>query len=173
MAWDPTLKARPTVHRGVQMRSRLEAGFAAWLDGAGIRWDYEPCAFSSGAGQYLPDFRLHDVPILGYPDGTPIYVEVKPTLDGLTAAPQLRVIWKSEPRAVLLIATPPDDGDLGAPSAFIQARIVLPVSLGAPATCVALWCKSTPVDGDERLGLAVPYDAVGGPWAGKWWQVAS
>ena len=51
-------KPRPTVYKGIQMRSRLEAGFAAWLDGRFIKWHYEPCAFADERGQYLPDFEL-------------------------------------------------------------------------------------------------------------------
>lgn len=54
-----TFKARPTMYGGHRMRSRLEAGFAAWLDQWGIKWEYEPEAYAAaGLGQYLPDFRL-------------------------------------------------------------------------------------------------------------------
>jgi hypothetical protein len=52
------LRARPTTYNGIEMRSRLEARVAAWLDDVGIPWEYEPRAFASAQGQYLPDFQL-------------------------------------------------------------------------------------------------------------------
>lgn len=54
--------ARPTIHGGIRMRSRLEAGFARWLDEQGIEWQYEPYALSGERGQYLPDFVLPQCP---------------------------------------------------------------------------------------------------------------
>ncbi len=73
-------KPRPTTYNGIEMRSRLEAGYAAWLDQWGFNWEYEPRAFASDAGQYLPDFRLRDVPEAradGQAGSLDIYVEVK------------------------------------------------------------------------------------------------
>jgi hypothetical protein len=46
-----TLTARPTTNRGVQMRSRLEARYAAWLDRHGFTWEYEPRCYATEAGQ--------------------------------------------------------------------------------------------------------------------------
>lgn len=67
-----TNKSRPTLYRGIQMRSRLEADFAAYLDVKHPgRWEYEPTCFAGPQGQWLPDFRI------GAP-GTGQYVEVKP-----------------------------------------------------------------------------------------------
>lgn len=60
------VRAVPTVHRGVQMRSHLEARWASVLDTAGIRWEYEPQVIPLGQargkwlGGYLPDFWLPD-----------------------------------------------------------------------------------------------------------------
>lgn len=62
---------RPTTHRGVQMRSRLEATAAAALDCHRLPWKYEPECFSDPEGQYLPDFLVG-------PPGAEWYVEVKP-----------------------------------------------------------------------------------------------
>jgi hypothetical protein len=65
-------KGRPTLYKGIQMRSRLEADFAAYLDVKHPgRWEYEPTCFAGPQGQWLPDFRI------GAP-GTGAYVEVKP-----------------------------------------------------------------------------------------------
>jgi hypothetical protein len=71
---------RPTIYRGIQMRSRLEADFARWLDQRGRRWTYEPQCFAGPHGQYLPDFHVpimqpSDDPSDDYGDQ---YLEVKP-----------------------------------------------------------------------------------------------
>lgn len=100
-----TWKARPTVYHGIQMRSRLEALWAAeWdqrrSDGELIGWQYEPKAFATRRQQYLPDFRLDY--------GTSVeYVEVKP--GSLSAAElyglmdRMATVWYSEPNAGLVV----------------------------------------------------------------------
>lgn len=65
------IPARPTLYKGIRMRSRLEADFAAYLDGRPEPWAYEPECFSSDSGQWLPDFRVDGSP-------NPIYIELKP-----------------------------------------------------------------------------------------------
>lgn len=62
------IKARPTVYKGIQMRSRLEADYAAHLDRNGEEWGYETECFASSDGQWLPDFRV---------SGADVLVEVK------------------------------------------------------------------------------------------------
>lgn len=53
--------AIPTVYRGIQMRSRAEARWAAFFDMSGWRWTYEPVDLPG----YIPDFILHgDAPVL-------------------------------------------------------------------------------------------------------------
>jgi hypothetical protein len=47
---------RETLYRGVKMRSRLEADYAANLDRQQYRWAYEPTCFAGPGGQWLPDF---------------------------------------------------------------------------------------------------------------------
>lgn len=66
-----TIPARPTIYKGVRMRSRLEAKVAETLDWYRFPWRYEPQCFASELGQYLPDFQLFD---------TDVYLEVKPQL---------------------------------------------------------------------------------------------
>ncbi len=100
------IPARPTVYKGIQMRSRLEADYASALDRDGEKWEYEPTCFAGPDGQWLPDFRI------GH-DG--IYVEVKPAyliewdtpdLDGVyervdKVLRRMTVAWLSEPQAPL------------------------------------------------------------------------
>ena len=60
----------PTTYRGVRFRSRLEAKWAAFFDGLGWPWEYEPFDLNG----YIPDFVL---PF----DAGPLLVEVKPDTD--------------------------------------------------------------------------------------------
>lgn len=102
MAENTRFKPRPTTYRGVEMRSRLEARYASWLDQAGATWKYEPCAFADGADQYLPDFRVDHVQMFKR-DHT-VYVEVKPTVEqAIDAIPRMAIIWASEPDALLVV----------------------------------------------------------------------
>lgn len=93
------LTARPTIYKGVEMRSRLEAKWAQKFDRAGWEWEYEPCAFGDEIGQYLPDFRYTDT------NGTVVYLEIK----GQVADPgaicrRMEIIWSSDPTATLILA---------------------------------------------------------------------
>jgi hypothetical protein len=56
----------PTLYRGGQYRSRLEARWAAFFDLAGLPYIYEP----SDHGGYVPDFLI--------PGKNPLFVEVGP-----------------------------------------------------------------------------------------------
>ena len=102
---DHAMKPRRTMHRGIEMRSRLEANWAAALDREGIAWVYEPLAFSSKSGQYLPDFFIEPLNL---------YLEVKPVDEVLGNyqhgwLTRMEIIWESDPTAALmLVAGPPD-----------------------------------------------------------------
>jgi hypothetical protein len=65
---DPT--GIPTIYRGVQFRSRLEAKWAAMFDLLGWTWQYEPCDFPG----WIPDFALTGKA------GNMVLVEVKPVV---------------------------------------------------------------------------------------------
>jgi len=54
MNYDPNIPAIPTVYKGTEMRSRLEAKWAAFFDAVGLPWEYEPIKL----GVWCPDFRL-------------------------------------------------------------------------------------------------------------------
>lgn len=121
------IPARPTVYKGIKMRSRLEAGFARWLDSwPFLRWQYEPCAFGSTKGQYLPDFVAEGFRC-AWQDGIHrFYFEVKPSIFGWQAEwdeatqdtpemdkaakeeddlhERMACIWDSDPGANLVVA---------------------------------------------------------------------
>lgn len=64
------MKAIPTVYKGIQFRSRLEAQWAAFFDLLEWAWEYEPFDLNG----YIPDFALkHRLT-------EPLLVEVKPVL---------------------------------------------------------------------------------------------
>lgn len=54
MNYDPNIPAIPTVYKGTEMRSRLEAKWAAFFDAVGLPWEYEPIKLDG----WWPDFRL-------------------------------------------------------------------------------------------------------------------
>lgn len=99
------LAARPTIYRGIEMRSRLEALWAAHYDREArdptcdLRsWEYEPCCYASLDGQYLPDFRLDYGEYVEY-------VDVKGTLKAPRALmAKMEIILASEPLVMLQIA---------------------------------------------------------------------
>lgn len=120
------IKARPTLYRGIQMRSRLEADYAAHMDRNGEMWEYEPECFAGPDGQWLPDFRVN---------GT-VLQEVKPASllkyrddendSGLTGRVDLilkrmTIAWESNPEAILELifwtygAQEPDLSVIGVP----------------------------------------------------------
>jgi hypothetical protein len=106
-----TMIARPTTYNGVEMRSRLEARVAAFLDAQGFIWEYEPRAFASGFDQYLPDFAIEGIVSPFVPVDPPhrLYLEVKgeigdqATRDAIAA--RMQIIHASEPGAALAFAS--------------------------------------------------------------------
>jgi len=62
------IKAIPTLHNGVQYRSRLESRWAEFMIHIGMPFVYEPEQFDLGACRYTPDFRI----------SKHIYFEIKP-----------------------------------------------------------------------------------------------
>jgi hypothetical protein len=108
-------KARPTLYKGIQMRSRLEADFASTLGRHGQTWKYEPTCFAADGVQWLPDFGE----FMTFEGKTySRYIEVKPAAQFLWEPPtmtaivekidailtQMSVAWESEPDAGLALA---------------------------------------------------------------------
>lgn len=55
------IKAIPTLYKGIEFRSQLEAKVALFFDECGIKYQYEPDNFTDGEHGYRPDFYLPDV----------------------------------------------------------------------------------------------------------------
>lgn len=88
---------RPTQYGDIEFRSRLEAEYAALLDSKGFPWAYEPKAYASTNGSYLPDFRV-DL------SSGPLFVETKGECADLPAAlKRMHTIIHSVPEARLLV----------------------------------------------------------------------
>lgn len=143
-------KARPTTYKGIEMRSRLEAGCATWLDEVGLGWEYEPQCFASDRGQYLPDFFLPVVELIAV--GTvPLYLECKPLEpDWDEMAANLAIIRASVDRSFLVVMWPGRTALLTDPDMpHADAHWIILDHLGAVA-------------------LALPSDAQ--PWPDGYWK---
>lgn len=170
----PKWKARPTVYKGIQMRSRLEAGFAAWLDRYRFDWEYEPCAFASELGQYLPDFRLNDVFASWKEKRVSMYVEVKPSSflvdpgvssskqeegpffdDAITLNENASILAESEPEAVYLLARP------GAGFSRVEFDEYLHLRWAFDVRPIGL--------SDHKVGFACSC-SLELPWHGEYWR---
>lgn len=104
--WTPP-PFRPTIYNGIQMRSRLEAQTAADLDRHGITWKYEPWAYGSVRGQYLPDFLVY-----GY-ERTLVEVKGAEDLSGVAGYQRrMEIAWASDPDLCLLLSMRTTEGDL-------------------------------------------------------------
>lgn len=103
------IKARPTVYKGIKMRSRLEADYAAALDAKDADWAYEPTCFAGGSGQWLPDFRIDEPGGVTYVELKPAYLldrqdgeDMRENVDRIDVLlRQMEIAWLSEPDAWL------------------------------------------------------------------------
>lgn len=102
--------SEPTVYRGIQMRSQLEARQAAFMDLRGWTWKYEPQRFYGRDDTYLPDFWVD----MG--NGIDCYVECKGALpDDLYAVrKRMEIIWDTKPDAFLCLFVNEVEGLVGA-----------------------------------------------------------
>jgi hypothetical protein len=147
------VKAKPTIYKGIQFRSRLEATWAAFFDNIAWRWEYEPAIFD-GPG-WLPDFLI----------GPSLLVEVKPVSDpghwkghSTVSYAQRRI---DGDKAVLLLGTAPyRDRMIGATyDAFRIGDILIPTEKGwlHQGAFVTVERVSTGHEGDtmrvEELGV--------------------
>lgn len=168
---------RKTLYAGHTMRSRLEAGFAAWLDHMGAHWEYEPGAIGHATlGQYLPGFVLRDVSDLRAGRLVDVFVEVKRQgwWDGEPAPDQefddrsynaadrmAKIVLDQFPDARFVVASPetPDN-----PTLCDCTELIPPVGLHWPTSCVLLPVRGGHVELLTNTCLAPML------WSGEWWK---
>lgn len=164
------LRARATTYNGIEMRSRLEAGFAAWLDSKGCDWTYEPRCYASPAGQYLPDFEVSAVwlpglsaPMRGLIECKPVY----PDADRQQIADRMGIIYSTEGArdVVALLATPRVVSVLQSRTEASGGTIWYFVPV--------VWLNRTTFKGDELsgglcIGRQAGRNAV--PWQDGYWE---
>lgn len=176
-------KARPTTYNGVPMRSRLEAGFAQWLDEWNFKWAYEPRAFANASGQYLPDFRLDEVSMQWRSEPATLYVEIKPESwykekepgfeeTYLQMTRSMKVIWDSEPDAELALIVPGMNCGFSAAVELLYLDREISEDPEHPDAWgqFAVW---VPVGASRsELGLSFPPIRLErGPWPLEFWRV--
>lgn len=155
------MTARPTIYRGIAMRSRTEARYASWLD-TWCAWQYEPFAFRDMTGEWLVDFRLEDIKTSWGRTPGPVFVEVKPGLwlDEISPEERRMVLarmaaaFHSDPDAVCILE---QSGAPGAP------QIVRLDDNGTPATTPARWLVGR--NGQRVLGMVEDFEW--GAWDGR------
>lgn len=163
-------KARPTVYNGIKMRSRHEAGFAAWLDRVGFEWVYEPeCIAHPTLGQYLPDFLLSDVLVLSQHRLMDVFIEVKPSpfmtpyQTAHDAAVRMQTIVNDAyPEAMFMLVVNRDDRDGGSSVDF--AADFVPKDTRGTARLYQWVTISTGTVLIPRI-RDMPL-----PWQGEWWK---
>lgn len=167
--------ARKTVYKGIEMRSRLEAGYAMWLDQRRWTWSYEPCVFGNEQQQYLPDFRIENVRDLNTGRTAHAYVDVKPGYDFDTAAflRRMEVIWDSEPEALLLIQAPTDNESLARIRCLWRFQTKRPDGSTSEFRHEGWtsWMAGCPEMPGPTLGMPLP--VAFNPWHGEWWKAAT
>ena len=103
------IPARPTTYKGIQMRSRLEADYAAYLDRRDCTWEYEPVCFASDEGQWLPDFlrpgktrmfqEIKSAHLLKREEDETSFLFVVNRVDSILK--RMTIAWQSDPDACL------------------------------------------------------------------------
>lgn len=191
-------KARPTTYNGIRMRSRLEAGYAAWMDRQGWSWQYEPQVFASGRGQYLPDFRIEGARHHGKGYSKVVYVEIKPTWADLVSQEvpeRMAIVLDSEPDAMLVCQAPgiPEfswndhDGMVMQDQAWGVSFTLWDEPFPQPDNGIPSWrwpgISPDPFCWESGYGATPSYwwdyspdgvpngEICPSPWLGKWWEV--
>jgi len=166
------LKPRPTVYNGVKMRSRLEAGFAQWLDQLGHGWKYEPeCVAHPTLGQYLPDFVITNVMDLWANKVRDVYIEVKPgvwidNMGGPEAAfdeciRMRRIVESAYPDALFMLAM---DGANAYLTEFLHG-----FGMADGRRCVQT-CRWILLKDGSPVLMTEAFSDAPAPWSGEWWK---
>lgn len=159
-----TIAATPTLYRGRQYRSRLEARWAAFFDRLGWAHEYEPFDL----GPWSPDFLLPDMSVL---------VEVKPAteFDPDVCRKIIGALRRSgHERALMTFVAPVLDGEVAVIGTYVEGFEEEPETAFKPAIAMVGWLQKArqPHFGAE----IVTFRGVDGPrgWgtahgdAGEW-----
>lgn len=93
MSKTPKVHSIPTIYRGTQYRSQLEAKWACVFDLLGIHYEYEPIALKGYVPDYLADCSLY--PGQGARSTRPLLIEVRPHWDEEEYAESIAKIARS------------------------------------------------------------------------------
>lgn len=161
--------ARPTTYNGIKMRSRLEAGFAQWLDRMQLPWVYEPeCFADQEYGQWLPDFAVTiEADIGASGQGIKVVlIDVKPSTfvaDPRSAADEIA-------RWLGIMVHQPEP--IGWPYAAVESMNTGLVHSFGDDLVIQPWLTRVQggLDGLGLVGLGSALDDVLLPWHGEWWK---
>jgi hypothetical protein len=130
----------PTMHAGIQFRSRLEARWAAFFTEIGWRWEYEPFDLEG----YIPDFLVFS------PDRSPFLVEVGPCATESEYRLKAEKARKALPAVETLIGPPGDQIWMALPDRRVLIVGVTPRfrNEGWLADAAGFWHTSE-LDGEE------------------------
>lgn len=118
------------IYRGLTFRSRLEARWAMVFDELGLSFEYEPKAFETPAGWYLPDFHLPD---LG------LWVEIKPKAPDVDEEIKFQSLAKQHASYALLLAGLPREKALpSGGSTWTDASVWIATPSGSMAAISAM-----------------------------------
>ncbi|MBP7631878.1 MAG: hypothetical protein KA758_15605 [Acidimicrobiales bacterium] len=152
-----TLTARPTTYKGTLMRSRLEAGYAAWLDHVGFDWSYEAHCYAGPGGQWLPDFTIHQVYDVLTRTLCTAHVEVKPEFTQDVADEYHRRTAGVPQGDLVLIQTPRRQADT------VSVR-------GSTGWVSGRWSLIAAPSGFPCMVLTVKPKPSNCPWPDEWWK---
>ena len=109
-SFEEEFRSLPTLYRGIQFRSRIEARWAVVFDFFDLQWEYEPEHYELPIGNYLPDFWLQN---------QDCWVEIKgPHPTEMEEAKARGLARKSQKAVYIFCCGIPTIGPDGAPTLF-------------------------------------------------------
>lgn len=101
------IKPIPTIHNGVEFRSRLEARWDVFFEAIGLCCVYEPFTISNNNLSYTPDFICHFA-LLGMSKSKDVLIEIKPKTPNRNYIEYLAKIHNPEKSNILICVGEPD-----------------------------------------------------------------
>lgn len=98
------IKPLETHYAGFRFRSRMEARWAVFMDALSIPYQYEPEAYQTKAGKYLPDFYIPHIDM---------FMEVKSPEAGERDYNKIRGLTRITGKSVAVVCSPPSIPSFG------------------------------------------------------------